>query len=297
MREILALDPRVGLHPNLRKLRERTTRGGVALFEGVGYPHPNRSHFSSLDIWHAGDLRGRTPARAGSAGSWTCSRILRRRRRARGPEPIVRAALALARADHAIELDGAPRRRSGHVERRSGFRREGERWERDAGARPARDARRELVMAELHAALERNRVPRDYNYSSFSQDLSTVAGLIHADVGVRVCSLELEGFDTHADQRKRHDRLMTELDAGLDAFLSDLRRSQRGRETVVLVYSEFGRRVEENGSGGTDHGAASVAMALGEPVRGGLYGAPPALDALDDGDLAFTTDFRSLYGR
>jgi uncharacterized protein (DUF1501 family) len=110
-----------------------------------------------------------------------------------------------------------------------------------------------------------------------------------------VCSLELDGFDTHRDQRGRHARLMAQLDGALAAFAADLERSEAGRETLVLLFSEFGRRVGENGSGGTDHGAAGLAMALGSRVKGGLHGRAPALDRLDDGDLAFTTDFRALY--
>jgi uncharacterized protein (DUF1501 family) len=114
-------------------------------------------------------------------------------------------------------------------------------------------------------------------------------------VGVRVCSVALDGFDTHREQRGRLARLLAELDGGLAALCADLERSEAGRATVVLAFSEFGRRVAENASGGTDHGAAGLALVLGAGVRGGLHGRAPALDALADGDLVHTTDFRSLY--
>jgi uncharacterized protein (DUF1501 family) len=296
-RELLELDARVGLHPNLKRLRERMERGGVALFEGVGYPHPNRSHFSSLDIWHAADPRGR------AAGEGWIGRLVGRLEDP-GPAAVVHVGANPLWALHsstqsAVTLSGTRTLLEGASgpsadELGMGECRPGGSSTLDLVRRATRDA--SSVMARMQEAIERNQVPRDYSYSPFSQDLSTVAALIHADLGVRVCSLELDGFDTHADQRRRHDRLMAELDEGLDAFLSDLRRSEQGRDAVVLIYSEFGRRVEENGSNGTDHGAASVAMALGERVRGGLHGTPPSLEALDAGDLAFTTDFRSLYG-
>ena len=101
---------------------------------------------------------------------------------------------------------------------------------------------------------------------------------------------------THAGQRGSHDSLMESLDTALSAFMDDLSKSPAGRDTLVLVFSEFGRRVEENGSKGTDHGKAGPMFLLGSSVKGGLYGKHPSLEDLDNGDLAATTDFRSVYG-
>jgi uncharacterized protein (DUF1501 family) len=122
-----------------------------------------------------------------------------------------------------------------------------------------------------------------------------VAALLAADLGTRVFSVELASFDTHTNQRADHDSLLRTLDAALGAFLEDLETSQAGRETVVLAYSEFGRRVRENGTAGTDHGLAGPVLLAGPAVRGGLYGAHPSLAELEDGDLAHTTDFRRVY--
>jgi uncharacterized protein (DUF1501 family) len=105
-----------------------------------------------------------------------------------------------------------------------------------------------------------------------------------------VLSTNLASFDTHADQKEVQAGLLRKLDQGLAAFLADLAQSEAGRETLVLVYSEFGRRVAENASRGTDHGKAGPVFVLGARARGGLYGKAPRLDALDDGDVAFTTD-------
>jgi len=110
-----------------------------------------------------------------------------------------------------------------------------------------------------------------------------------------VLSLELAGFDTHTDQRSRHDNLMRQLDGALGAFLEDLGRSERGQAAIVLVFSEFGRRVAENGSRGTDHGVAAPLFVLGHRIKGGLLGKHPSFEKLDAGDLAHTTDFRSVY--
>ena len=118
---------------------------------------------------------------------------------------------------------------------------------------------------------------------------------IQEGVDARILSTELAGFDTHARQKPRHERLLRCWDGALTAFLADLRGTPRGDRTAVLVFSEFGRRVAENGSAGTDHGAAGPVFLAGPPVRGGLHGAPPSLADLDAGDLRFTTDFRSVY--
>ena len=103
------------------------------------------------------------------------------------------------------------------------------------------------------------------------------------------------GFDTHANQPDTHARLMDTLATALAAFLQDLNLQGRDQDVVVMTYSEFGRRAKENGSSGTDHGAASVLFALGGMVKGGVYGEHPSLEDLDDGDLHFHTDFRSVY--
>jgi uncharacterized protein (DUF1501 family) len=122
-----------------------------------------------------------------------------------------------------------------------------------------------------------------------------VATLIEAALPTRAYSVSLGGFDTHADERATQQRLLTELDAALVPFVERMRRSDRGRDVVVLVYSEFGRRVHANASQGTDHGTAGPAFLLGDRVRGGFHGAQPSLNDLDDGDLKQTTDFRDVY--
>jgi uncharacterized protein (DUF1501 family) len=126
-------------------------------------------------------------------------------------------------------------------------------------------------------------------------DLMAAAALINSDIGARVISVELDGFDTHSNQRGKHGNLMQRLGTALSAFTRDLSATSAGRGVVVVVFSEFGRRVEENGSGGTDHGAAGPMFVTGTRVRGGLHGDHPSLEDLDNGDLKYTTDFRSVY--
>jgi uncharacterized protein (DUF1501 family) len=137
---------------------------------------------------------------------------------------------------------------------------------------------------------------KEYPDLDFSRNLRVAAALIQAQIGSRVISLEIDGFDTHDNQRARHDQLMRQLDSGLTAFFDDIRGTSAGDETLVVVFSEFGRRLKENGSRGTDHGVAAPMLVLGSRVQGGLAGRYPSLSELDDGDLVHTTDFRSVYG-
>ena len=152
------------------------------------------------------------------------------------------------------------------------------------------------TSAQIRSAAEAYKPHVDYPPSPLSEKLRSIAALIHSDFGARIFSTEMGGFDTHADQRGRHDQLMRGLGEGLGAFVRDLSHSQAGRDTVVLVYSEFGRRLRENASGGTDHGKAGPLLLCGAQVKGGLHGRRPSLTDLDDGDPAFTTDFRSVFG-
>jgi uncharacterized protein (DUF1501 family) len=115
-------------------------------------------------------------------------------------------------------------------------------------------------------------------------------------MGTRVLSVELGGFDSHNNQRNQHDGRMRELDEALGAFLRDIHGTPAGKNVIVVAFSEFGRRVHENASGGTDHGVAGPMLVAGSNVKGGVFGKHPSLTDLDDGDLKHTTDFRSVYG-
>jgi uncharacterized protein (DUF1501 family) len=134
-----------------------------------------------------------------------------------------------------------------------------------------------------------------YPKHDLGQDLQTAAALLQSRIGVTVMSVTHQGYDTHANQVYRHDKLMSELDTGLSAFLADVRGTPAGDNIAVLVFSEFGRRVADNASMGTDHGTAGPMFYLGSPVKGGLHGKHPSLADLVEGDLKHTIDFRRAY--
>jgi uncharacterized protein (DUF1501 family) len=131
--------------------------------------------------------------------------------------------------------------------------------------------------------------------TNLSQQLDIVAKLVSAGAPTRVWSVSLGGFDTHADEKGSQAILLGVVSQGISKFMSQMRATNRAKDVVVLVYSEFGRRVRGNASDGTDHGTSGPVFLLGERVKGGFYGEQPSLNNLKDDDLAVTTDFRDIY--
>jgi uncharacterized protein (DUF1501 family) len=131
--------------------------------------------------------------------------------------------------------------------------------------------------------------------SNLAQQLDVVAKLIAAGSPTRVWSVSLGGFDTHANEANAQAELLGTVSAALSRFTSQMKNTSRGKDIVMMVYSEFGRRVKGNGSQGTDHGTAGPVFLIGDRVKGGFYGDQPSLSKLVNGDLAVTTDFRDIY--
>jgi uncharacterized protein (DUF1501 family) len=156
-------------------------------------------------------------------------------------------------------------------------------------------ARAERANARLRAVLDGTQPASGFPRFPFGRQLATAAQLLEGGLAPPVIKVQLKGFDTHAGQVKRHRRLLDHLATALSAFRARLRETGHWSKVLVITYAEFGRRVRENGSAGTDHGAAAPHFVLGGRVRGGLYGAPPSLTELEGRDLRHTTDFRRLY--
>jgi len=294
----LRLDERRALHPELGRLREHFDQGEVAFVEGVGYPEPNRSHFASLDIWHTANLQGRS-----SGEGWVGRLMAELYRKDADPNHVVHIGTSLPYSlrstDHPPTCFANPASYR-WVKNEQAL---GE-YDTDAGEGTSSLDFVRAVMRDAHlssramrTAAATYRARAEYpDREPLAEALHTAAAMIHGGLGTRVISVELGGFDTHVDQRASHTNLMGRLDRSLSAFLRDLQGTSAGRNTIVAAFSEFGRRVAENGSGGTDHGTAGVLMVAGESVKGGFYGKSPSLTKLDElGDLRFTTDFRSVY--
>lgn len=298
VRDPLKLADGVGLHPEMKATHALFGEGKLAVVQGVSYPNPNRSHFESMDIWHTGDLRGRSSPTGwiGRAVDACCPDVT-------DPNLVVNigksAPYALEAKVHKPVSFESPEsyRWAGAASDKDEFEKLNE-----AGGpseevqwlhRVAVDAR--ASSEKIRAAAAGYRPKADYPRSQLSNDLRTVAALIHGGLGTRVYYVSFGGFDTHNAQQNRYGNLMRELDPALGAFYADLKAQGHLGRVLVVSFSEFGRRVDENASAGTDHGVAGPMLLLGESVKGGLHGKQPSLTDLDDGDLKMQVDFRSVY--
>jgi len=308
-KSVLKIDDYIGLNPQLAPLKSLFDDGRLAIVQGVGYPNPNRSHFRSMDIWQTAEPErqfetsgwlGRyfdntcsgTDPRAGVAIGDALPLAMQGQRiiplsferpesyQYRGPDRARYQLLNEAPADSsspAIEPPG-PVTASAQL---------------DFLHRVAMDA--QLSSDQILGVTRAHSPTGEYPRNPFGAALHTVAAMIAGGLPTRVYYVSLGGFDTHAGQRGRHDQLMTQLGQGLAAFMADLKEQRNDDRVVVMTFSEFGRRVQQNASNGTDHGAAAPMLVLGKSVNPGLVGRHPSLTDLDQGDLRFAIDFRSVY--
>jgi uncharacterized protein (DUF1501 family) len=298
--QVVKLSDQLGLHPRMTALGELFREGHLAIVQGVGYPEPDRSHFRSMEIWHTASTEARPPV-AGWLGRLLDATA------AENPEQFAGLTLtgSLPQALRATKVTVPV------VEQLQSFSGGGqEASPQDAlvrklstspgGGGPVEFMRGQAVTVYLAAqrlkdASSRYRSTIDYPESPLAGQLRQAAEIIAADLGVRVLFASQDGYDTHAEQAESHAELLAQLSEAVAAFQHDLAQQKMADRVVLLVFSEFGRRVDENASRGTDHGAANCLFIVGAPVKGGLFGQYPSLAQLGDGDLIYNTDFRSIY--
>jgi uncharacterized protein (DUF1501 family) len=307
--KVLKLDDHVGLHPSMKSLRERFEKGEVAVLQGVGYPHPNRSHFAAMDIWHSADPEGAphtgwlgrfADGADASSGSPTIlfhlgSSVPLALRRERTP------ALAMDNED-SFSIGPDKRHPDDKGAQEIAFRKlcESVGTPHGSAERSYTDVVRETAASGVASADEvikcLAKPKSEIAYPrSLGGRLSLVARLITGGMSTRVYFTALGGFDTHARQKDTHGGLLQNFSDSVDAFYKELAAAGRAQEVVLMAFSEFGRRVAENASAGTDHGAAAPVFVVGPGVKGGVYGSNPDLEHLVDGDVAHSIDFRSVY--
>ncbi|MBE2204798.1 MAG: DUF1501 domain-containing protein [Chthoniobacterales bacterium] len=315
----LKLNEAVGLHPRLTGLRQLYDDGHLGIVQGVGYPNPNRSHFRSTEIWQTA-----SDAQKAEAHGWigryfdACCK---------GADPSVGVSIGAQtpQAFAAAEPKGisfsnpeqfrfASEKTSDPAAAEEFYRNTTEQAsDANAGAsigmlqgpgggtgdtmdflrRTALDA--QMSSDKVLEITRKSKASVSYPPGNLANSLNLVARLIGGGLPTRVYYVGHGGYDTHTNQAGSHDRLMGELDAALAAFTSDLKSQGNFHRVALMTFSEFGRRVAENGSGGTDHGAAAPLFVMGGAVKPGLYGTAPSLTNLHDGDLVHNVDFRSVY--
>lgn len=297
--EVLQLSDQVGLHPRMGELTEQFKQGRLAVVQGVGYPEPDRSHFRSMEIWHTASTDAKVPT-AGWLGKCLDAADVENDRlsalvlsdalpQALRAERVVVPVVSQLEAFFETDDESNPRAR---LQRKLST--------APGAAGPVAFMRKQALAVyrtaeRLKDATSKYESAVEYPESGLGQQLRQAAQIIAADLGVRVLFVSQGGYDTHAGQAEEHANLLGDLSDSLAAFQRDLAEQQAADRVVALAFSEFGRRVDENASRGTDHGAGSCLFLLGSPVHGGLYGEYPSLEHLGDGDLVFNTDFRSVY--
>jgi len=306
----------LGLHPRLTGLKQIFDQGRLALVQRTGYENQSRSHFLGTDIWSTADPNntqslgwvGRyldsLPSPVDPLIGWNTTGSLPHVLQARTSVPAIANAAGYSFASPNGGAEAAAERATAlriasHVP-----------VDRPELAFVYGSTRAAMATLDRVASVATYRPSPAYPNTGFAQALQAVAGAMTKAIGTRVFYVTTGGFDTHSAQNVNavggaYYNLMATLNDGLSAFYNDLRNQGLLEDTLVLTFSEFGRRISENGSQGTDHGSASVMMAIGGKVNGGLYGTAPDLNpdpknpTLENsaGDVRFETDFRSVYAQ
>lgn len=302
---VLKLNGQLGLHPAMTGFSELFEAGQLAVIQGVGYAQPNRSHFRSMDIWHSA-----RPDVVHTRNGWLGRAIEDEAQFGAGTLPAMalgmeRLPLALVSGRMAVpavrDLSsyrlnvGGGSNRKRHVKVLT----DTARLPADAGSELdflRSTARTAITSAERLAEVTKAYSPAaEYPSNGLAERLKIIAQAVAADLGTRIYYLSLDGFDTHSQQEGAHQALLAELSSAVSAFFADLTGHKLADRVTLVTFSEFGRRVKENGSLGTDHGAASQMFAIGPGIEGGIHGQHPSLTDLHQGDLKFHTDFRAVY--
>ena len=303
---VLPIDSTYGFNPHLGPIKRLFDEGKVAVINGIGYDNPNRSHFRSMDIWHTA-----LPDEIGTEG-WL-GRVIREID-PKGENVLtgVNFGRGLPRA---LGVRGVPVASVGNLEtyglftdiedeetRNLALRAFAHMYGGVQGKDPVLDFLGQTGTDALKGADILRTAPQQYSstieYASnpISQSLRSVAQVLFADLGTRVFYTQHGSFDTHSGELISHAKLWDEVSSGIGDFYDDLKEHGREDEVIVLVFSEFGRRIKDNGSG-TDHGSGGVAFIIGSEIKGGMYGQYPSIKEADqlEGDLHFNNDFRSTY--
>lgn len=291
----IQLDEKVGLHNKLEPLMESWKAGDLAVVQGVGYPYPNRSHFRSIEIWDTASASNQTLSEGWIAQAFHGAALPK----GVGVDSIVVDTNALPSTGpglRTIVMQDAENflRQAQSLKDAGGMKDSGNPALRHllAVRQEINGAAQGLADKLRHAAAPKEAYPQEV---LLGRQLDLATRVITARVPVVAIKAALGGFDTHANQVQPHERLLGFLATNLAILRRNLIAADRWNDVVVMTYSEFGRRVRQNASGGTDHGTAAPLFVMGGGVKGGLHGAYPSLSDLTDGDLKHTVDFRSVF--
>jgi uncharacterized protein (DUF1501 family) len=300
--DVLRIDDVVGLNPVLGPLKKMYDAGKVAIVQGVGYPDPDHSHFRSTEIWQTAQPKGYEST--GWIGRYLDSAGL--------PKDNLFNAVALNNVLPELMISKTTDVPAIDALRGYGLRSDSNAGNREAFHEFVRDTTvpfrspflAQVAEIEDHAQRGAEELPKlvagykvqaTYPTTALGRSLALAAQIVGSKLGTRVLYIQHGSFDTHVTQKQTQDRLLADFANAIDAFYADLAAHGNDGRVLTMTFSEFGRRVPENASRGTDHGEAAPVFLIGGGVKGGLYGNHPDLAQLNMGNLPFSTDFRSVY--
>ena len=300
---LLPLTDGLALNASMTGIKTLWDEQKVAIVRGVGYPKPDRSHFSSMAIWQTGSPQ--THLSTGWLGRWLDNQaidpmmaislgsvlppLLAGAKQSGSALPLGGLAIPAGAIGKACMRLSAPSQRDSKLSAAAATSMRNL-FSVSGSVTPVLS--QPAPMADDLPTISGGNAGGD---SNLTQQLNIVAKLIAAGAPTKVWSVSLGGFDTHANEANAQAALLGTVSTSISKFLSQMKASGRSKDITVMVYSEFGRRVKANGSDGTDHGTAGPMFLIGDRVQGGMYGDQPSLTKLIDGDLAVTTDFRDVY--
>ena len=303
--QVIHLDDRVGLHPKLAPLKALWDANQLAIVEGVGYPNPNYSHFSAMHIWQTASPDG------SMIGGWMGKYLDQIEQQQHDPfqgfnvgnmiaPEMTTGATAVPAVNNLSQYQLKPPGgdKTAAATGRQALLKLYQAYPQNAPYAALLETTLEDAFSTSDQLMQAASVYKPavtYPKDSFASGLQLLAETITSQPGFRVGHITLGGFDNHANENPVHDKLMGTFATDMTAFLQDLDAHGVADNVLVMTWSEFGRRAQENASKGTDHGSASPLFVMGKGVKGGVYGDLPSLTNLDNGNLRFTTDFRSVY--
>jgi uncharacterized protein (DUF1501 family) len=295
----LLLTDEVGIHPSLTGFKELYDNGSLGILNSVGYPNPDRSHFRSMDIWHTGSESSEY-WNNGWLGRYLDSQCKGCDKPTQALEIDDVLSLALKGEERKGIALKDPKRLFGTSNEKF-FKEINQQHKDEPGEQPV-DYLYKTMAETLSSAdyiFQQSKLrpsTADYPKSELGQSLKTIASLIYSEINTKVYYVSLGSFDTHVNQHAQQQRLFTEMNDAITAFTKDLKTNNRFNDVMLMTFSEFGRRVSQNASSGTDHGTANNMFFIsGGLKQAGLINAMPDLGDLNEGDLKYKIDFKNVY--
>ena len=297
--KMIRIDDQLGFNPALEALKPIYDNGLMTILNSVGYPNPNRSHFRSMDIWHTAS-DSKTYLKTGWIGRYLDSECAH----CQNPYHAIELDDTLSLVMQGEKEDGFAMRNPEKLKRITSnpfLKHMGKNYKAHKHDPSVSYLYKTMIEVQQSAEYLSNQSKKhkskiQYPLNGFATGLKQIAELMTADTDTKIYYISLPGFDTHVNQKNRQERLLKVYSESVAAFIKDLQSNGLLKDTLIMTFSEFGRRVKENGSRGTDHGTANNVFIMGGDLNHvGLHNPPPDLSNLDNGDLMYQIDFRNIY--